>query len=151
MTSSLAMDPENPVVKLCAAGMQAEFAGQLDDAQRLFLQAWGAAGDDYEACIAAHFVARHQPEPGERLRWNLVALARAEAAGDERVRGFFASLYLNLGYASEETGDLAAARHYYVLAGVHVDDLPDSPYAEVVKGGLAAGLARLAAGEGQQR
>ena len=58
------MDLNNLVVKLCAEGMQAEFAGKLDDARALFMQAWEQSQDDYEACIAAHYVARHLPSFG---------------------------------------------------------------------------------------
>lgn len=54
-------DPENVVVRLCAQGMQAEAEGRDAQARDLFLQAWEAAEDDYDACIAAHYLARHQP------------------------------------------------------------------------------------------
>jgi hypothetical protein len=75
------MDPDNPVIKLCVAGTRAEFEGRLDDARRLYLQAWEAARDDYDACIAAHYVARHQASPRDTLRWNQEALLRADAVG----------------------------------------------------------------------
>jgi hypothetical protein len=35
---------------------------------------------------------------------------------DERVQGFYGSLYLNLGHSYELVGDQAAAQHYYALA-----------------------------------
>lgn len=143
-----AIDPANPVVKLCAAGMQSEFTGQLDEARQLFTHAWEAAADDYEAAIAAHYLARHQPEPREALRWNQVALARAEADGSERVQGFYPSLYLNLGYAFENVGNLPEAQRCYTLANDHSASLADGPYAETVRGGIAAGLARVAAMQG---
>jgi hypothetical protein len=54
------MDPNNPVVRLCAAGMAAEGEGRPADAKALFEQAWAESRDDFEACIAAHYVARHQ-------------------------------------------------------------------------------------------
>lgn len=60
----VAIDPDNAVVKLCAQGMQAEGAGRRGDARALFEQAWEIAGDDYERCIAAHYLARHQDGPG---------------------------------------------------------------------------------------
>ena len=139
------MDPTNPVVKLCAEGMAAEMAGKLEEAQALFALAWAGARDDYEACVAAHFVARHQADPRECLRWNEVALARAEAARGERVRGFYPSLYLNLGFAHENLDDLAAARRFYDLAAARLADLEAGAYGETVRGGIAAGLARLEA------
>ncbi len=63
-----AVDPENHVVRLCVRGMGAEARGEEDEARRLFLQAWDEATDDYEACIAAHYVARHQTTPQDTLR-----------------------------------------------------------------------------------
>lgn len=110
------MDVNNPVIKLCIAGTQAEFAGRIEDARALYRQAWDAAQDDFEACVAAHYVARHQANLQETLRWNLEALARAEAVGDARVAPFYPSLYLNLGRSYELLGEEEEARRYYDLA-----------------------------------
>ena len=137
------MDPNNPVVKLCAEGMQAEGEGRLDDAHKLFLQAWAARQDDFDACIAAHFLARHRP-PEETLHWNQVAIEHANAVSDERVQGFYPSLYLNLGWSHEQLADLAEAGRYYALAVARLDELPPGPYADVVRKGVTAGQARLA-------
>ena len=112
------MDHNNQVIQLCVAGSRAEFEGRIADAKALYWQAWEAAQDDYEACIAAHYVARHQATPAETLRWNQLALARADAVADERVQGFYGSLYLNLGHSYELVGDQTAAQHYYALAAV---------------------------------
>jgi tetratricopeptide (TPR) repeat protein len=106
----------NPVVKLCIAGTQAEFAGDIAAARALYWQAWEAAQDDYEACVAAHYVARHQPDPAEALHWNQVALERADATADERVRPFYPSLYLNMGQSYEKLDNQAEAKRYYDLA-----------------------------------
>jgi tetratricopeptide (TPR) repeat protein len=83
---------------------------------RLYGQAWRAAQDDYDACIAAHYVARFQDSPEATLRWNQVALSHARASRDERVRGFYASLYINLGRSYEMVGNLAEAKRYYQRA-----------------------------------
>lgn len=138
------MDPTNPIINLCAEGMQAEFAGQPDEARALFSRAWETAQDDFEKCVAAHYLARQQASPAEMLRWNRESLARAEAVADERVRDFYPSLYLNLGYSYETLGDYAEARRYYDLAAARLADLPEGPYREVVRGGVAAGLERTA-------
>ena len=107
---------DNPVVRLCVAVTQAEFAGRLDVARRLSWQAWQIARDDYEACIAAHYVARYQDSKEGMLHWNRKALECAEAVNDGRVEAFYPSLYLNLGQACENTGDMSAAQYYYALA-----------------------------------
>ena len=110
------MDLNNPVIKLCVAGTQAEFKGQLEKARSLYQQACDVAQDDYEACIAAHYRARFQDDPLEKLYWNQVALQRAEAVGDDRVREFYPSLYLNMGQSYELLGKLEDAQRYYDMA-----------------------------------
>lgn len=110
------MDPTNPTIKLCLAGARAEFEGRKAEAQAFYQQAWEIAQDDYEACIAAHYVARFQPTPPETLQWNLEALTRAQAVKDERIQSFYPSLYVNLGHSYEVLGNIAEAKRYYDLA-----------------------------------
>ena len=139
----IGLDPDNPVVKLCVAGMRAEGEGRLAKATELFGQAWAARQDDFEACIAAHYVARHQATPEDTLRWNEVAFARAEAVGGERVRGFYASLFLNLGHAHETLGHAAEARRFYDLAAAELEAAPGGRYGEMVRGGIENGRMRV--------
>jgi tetratricopeptide (TPR) repeat protein len=110
------IDSKNPVVKLCIQGTQAEFAGDIEQARALYLKAWELVQNDYEACVAAHYVARHQGDPTEEFRWNQVALNRAKAANDKRIQAFYPSLYLNMGQTYEKLGDQAAAKYFYDLA-----------------------------------
>jgi len=138
------IDPQNTVVKLCAAGIQAEGQGRFAEARALYRQAWEASRDDYEACIAAHYLARGQDSAQENLRWNLEALRRALAAGEERARAFYPSLYLNLGFSYEQLGDPAKAARCYDLACGCLDSLPPGAYRETVLGGIRAGQARTA-------
>lgn len=137
------IDPDNPIVKLCVEGMRAEGENRMDDARRLFNQAWETHTDDFEACIAAHYLARHQDDPAETLRWNQEALARAEATGDERVSGFYPSLYLNLGHSYEVLGNPDEAARFYALAAGGMDKLPDGRYSGIVRGAVEAGLKRI--------
>ena len=136
------MDPDNPVVKLCAAGMAAEGEGRRDDARTLFEQAWAVSRDDYEACIAAHYVARHQTTPEATFEWNRRALAKADAAADDRVRAFYPSLYLNYAHSLETLGRADEACRYYSLAAATLDELPPGGYTELVRSGVTAGLKR---------
>ena len=110
------MDINNPVIELCMEGTRAEFEHRLDDARQLYLQAWEIRADDYDACIAAHYVARFQETPEETLRWNQAALEHANAVDDERIKDFYPSLYLNLGQSYEALGDQLNAQKYYQLA-----------------------------------
>lgn len=140
------MDANNPVVKLCAEGMMAEGRGQSDVARDLFARAWAARTDDFDACVAAHYLARQQDSVEATLRWNQEALARANAVGDERVRGFYPSLYLNLGRSYEDMGDRDAARRSYEQAAARADDLPDDGFGAMLRRGIAAGLRRISFG-----
>lgn len=110
------VDPNNLVIKLCIEGTQAEFRGQIDQARSIYQKAWESAQDEYGACIAAHYVARHQDDPQKRLYWNQVALDRAKAVTDGRVESFYPSLYLNMGQSYELIGKREEAKQYYDLA-----------------------------------
>ena len=83
------IDPNNPVVRLCAGGITAEMQGRWDEATRLYREAWEARQDDYEACIVSHYLARVQRTPNEALAWNQESLRYADAVNDERVAPFF--------------------------------------------------------------
>ncbi len=137
------MDPNNPVVVLCAAGMQAEADDELEEAAETFQQAWAIASDDFERCIASHYLARHQPTPELSLEWNLRCLQLAEAVADERVEGFFPSLYLNLGKSHEDLGQRDLALEFYRRAQMAVRSIPESPYRTMLAGGIKRGLARV--------
>ena len=110
------VDTNNPVIQLCMAGTRAEFEHSLDDARRLYQQAWDARTDDYDACIAAHYVARFQDSVEDSLHWNHLALRYANVVNDERVEDFYPSLYLNLGRSYELVGNQNEAQKYYDLA-----------------------------------
>lgn len=126
--------------------MMAEGEGRPDDARRLFIDAWESAATDYEASIAAHYVARYQENPHDVLYWNRLAVERADRVTDESVREFYPSLYLNLAHSYEQTGERAEALRYYNLADDSLDDLPPGPYTDLVRKGVAAGLERAVVG-----
>ena len=136
------IDPENPVVRLCAEGIQAEGQGRHEDAAALYREAWAIHSDDYEACIAAHYLAREQETLEESLRWNQAALDHALAVDEERIAGFLPSLYLNLGWSHEVLGDAATARACYLAGAARVAGLPAGGYTDVVRDGIERGLAR---------
>jgi sugar lactone lactonase YvrE/enterochelin esterase-like enzyme len=137
------IDPENPVVRLCSNGIRAEMAGDVEGALRCYTEAWNARRDSYEACIAAHYVARLQHTPEGVLNWNQKSLNSANAANDERVQAFYPSLYLNLGKAYEDLARTVEARRYYLLAARHLNALQDGSYADVVRHGISEGLKRV--------
>ncbi|MFJ5799343.1 hypothetical protein [Streptomyces decoyicus] len=138
------VDPELPVVQLCVEGMRAEADGQAGRALGLFQQAWEIAADDYEACIAAHYLARHQNAPEETLRWNQECLERADRVGDERVHGFYPSLYVNLGQACWRLGRTVLAHTYFARAAERVGEVPEGQYGDWNRFAIAEGLRETA-------
>ena len=120
------MDLHNPVIQLCIAGTRAEFEHRIDNARVLYQQAWEARTDDYDACMAAHYVARFQDSAEESLWWNQIALDHANAINDDRVKDFYPSLYLSLGRSHELVGNqVEAQRHYELAAALGVVHQPD--------------------------
>ena len=144
------MDNENPVVKLCAEGMSLEAQGHFAEAAKVFVQAWQLATDDFEASIAAHYVARHQDSSMETLHWNRISLDRANLVSDCRVRGFYPSLYLNMGKAHEDLDHLEEAKHFYKLAESTLDVLSDDRYGNMVRDAIQRGLERVASRSTEQ-
>jgi tetratricopeptide (TPR) repeat protein len=138
----MAVDPNNSVVRLCTEGMKAEGEGRLSDAKALFTQAWEESADNYDACIAAHYLARHQETEEDKLRWNEISLQRAESTDFERLREFFPSLLLNLGHSHEMLGRPAEARAYFERAQSMLDVIPAGPYGDLLRDGVARALQR---------
>jgi hypothetical protein len=136
------IDPNNPVVALCAAGTAVE--GDSSAALALFEQAWLARRDDYDACIAAHFVARHQVTPEEALRWNALAVDHAEMVRDGRVVEFMASLYLCLGDALANVGSHSAAASAARAGRTHLAGVPKGGYRDFIGSGISRLESRLA-------
>ncbi|MCM2391464.1 hypothetical protein [Streptomyces albipurpureus] len=134
------MNPDNPVIQLCVKGMQAEAETRQADANDLFQQAWEMATDDYEACVAAHYLARHQPTPAKTLQWNHECLRRADLVADERVGAFYPSLHLNIAHAQRDLGQLDRAHEHFLLAAEHLHTVGQGQYADWLRCGIAEGL-----------
>ena len=122
--------------------MSAEALGKKAEARELFKTAWESATNDFEAFTAAHFLARQQDTAQENLRWNLVALERANAVTDEDVSGAMPSLYLNIGKSYEDLKNIEEARKNYLLAKEKADAIPAGKYGEMIKSGISAALKR---------
>ena len=138
------MDARNPIIQLCMQGVEAESAARFTEACTYFEQAWRAATDDVEACIAAHYIARTKTDPYEALWWNQVALARADKHRDEpRVRAFYASLHVSLGMAHEKLGQIGIARLHFERASGSLGDIVDSEHRVLVEYCVARGLKRM--------
>jgi hypothetical protein len=137
------MESSNAIAKLCVAGMEAEGRGDPAEALGLFMNAWNQSQSPWEACIAAHYVARHQPTPQDGLGWNLKALELAQEVADGSTVGFFPSLLLNIAHSYEELGQLHEAGLQYDLAAKAAEELENDGYGRYVRMGIEAGRQRV--------
>jgi rifampin ADP-ribosylating transferase len=133
-------NPNNPIVKLCLQGMDMEGKGKPEEANRLFLQAWNEAANDFEKYTAAYYVARHQENIPDKLKWLETALQLALEINDESVRAAFPSLYANIAECYEELNDLDNAKKHYELSDSFTDDPSDNgPFYHGTKADLQVG------------
>lgn len=133
-------NPNNPVIKLCVQGIVMEEKGKPEEAGRLFLQAWNEAANDFEKFTAAHFVARHQNNVGDKLKWLKTALQFALKTDDESAKGAFPSLYSNIAKCYEDMNDPGNAGKNYELAKSAADKPSDKgPFYHGTKAGLQVG------------
>ena len=139
----VALDLDNPIIRILSSAAPLE-ATQPETARQLYLRAWETATDDYEACMAAHYVARIQDDAEERYRWNSIALERA--GRDVRAIPFLPSLHLNMGRSFEDLGRVAEARLSYRSAREALRDLPVDPYRATLEEAIARALRRVAEG-----
>lgn len=135
-------DEHNAIVKLCARGMESEGQGHADEASALFQQAWNEASTDVEKCAAAHYLARHQQRVADKLTWDRTALAHARKVDDERIKGSYPSLYLNIGKCLEDLGDREGANEQYRLALSHTSYLGQDGYGSMITAGIQKGIER---------
>ena len=132
--------PSNNVVKLCIQGMAMEEKGEPEAASRLFLQAWNEATDDFEKFTAAYYVARHQDNIADKLKWLETSLQFALNINDESVKAAFPSLYSNIAECYEELNDLESAKRNYEMAASFTDDPSDmGPFYHGTKADLQVG------------
>lgn len=137
------VDPENKIVRLRAAGMEMEGAGNRQGALRLFEQAWSEATNDYEKFTAAHYVARHQDSVEKKLKWDEIALSFASKVSGDKIKAVLPSLYLNVGKCYEDLGDFVKAKQHYDLGTSFTPFLDNDGYGRLIKSGLENGLIRI--------
>jgi tetratricopeptide (TPR) repeat protein len=118
-------NPNNIVVKLCLQGMGKEEKGKPEEASKLFLQAWNIATSDLEKFISAYYVARHQKNVSNKLKWLETALQFALKINDGTVKSAFPSLYSNIAKCYEELSEPKKAKKNYELASSFKDKPSD--------------------------
>src|SRR5215510_13578010 len=133
-------NPSNSVIKLCIQAMEMEGKSEPEEAKRLFLQAWNEATNDFEKFTAAYYVARHQENVPDKLKWQETALRFALEVNDESVKAALPSLYSNVAKCYEELNDLDAAKKNYELAISFTDKPSDTgPFYHGTKADLQVG------------
>jgi rifampin ADP-ribosylating transferase len=108
--------PFNHVIKLCLQGMDMEEKGKAEEATTLFLQAWNEATNDFEKFTAAYYVARHQDNVSDKLKWLETSLKFALEINDDSVKSAFPYLYLNIAECNQQLGDDDNAKKNQQLA-----------------------------------
>lgn len=135
------LDADNAVYKLCAEGMMHE--GNREVASALFNRAWEMAQSNMEKAVAAHYVARHQPDTLSKLHWDEKALHFAKKIPYGDAITLLPSLYLNIGKCYEDLGEKALSVAHYRLAKKYIIRLPQDGYTAMISRSIDAALKRL--------
>ena len=133
-------DPNNNVIKLCVQGMNMEEKDQPEEAGKIFLQAWNEATNDFEKFTAAYYVARHQKNVRDKLKWLETSLQFALKINDVTVKAAFPSLYSNIAKCYEDLRDLDNAKKNRELANSFTDNpMDDGPFYHGTRADLQVG------------
>jgi rifampin ADP-ribosylating transferase len=132
--------PNNNVVKRCLQGIRMEEEGKPEEAVKLFLRAWNEATYDFEKFISAHYVARHQTNVSDRLKWLETSLQFALKINDDTVKSAFPALYSNIAKCYEDLNNPVMAQKNYELAASFKDKPSDKgPFYHGTKADLQVG------------
>ena len=112
----------NFAFKVWALKKKANLMKQAD----YFFKTWNEAANDFEKFIAAHYVARHQKNVSDKLKWLQIDLQLALNVNNEAVNAAFPSLYTNIAKCYEELNDPDNAKKNYELANSFTDKVTDN-------------------------
>lgn len=141
-------NPNNKIIQLLLRGMGMEDSGKPEAAILLFLKAWSEATDDFERFIAAYYVARHQKNVSDKLKWFETSLQFALKVNDEAVKSAFPSLYLNIAKCYEALSDPDKAKKYVALSHSYKGTPSDpGPFFHGTRADLQVGELLTAKGE----
>lgn len=109
-------NPNNPIIRLCVEGMDLEAKGQPKEAAAIFMRAWNASTNDFEKFISAYYVARHQQNSTDHLKWLEIALQLASDVEGESAKSALPNLYFNIAKCYEELNAPSNAKKYSAIA-----------------------------------
>jgi rifampin ADP-ribosylating transferase len=105
--------------------MAMEDKGNAEEASRLFLQAWNEATNDFEKYIAAYYVARHQENVSDRLKWLETSLEFASKITTVAATSAFPNLHSKIAECYEELNDAEKTHKSRELATASADNPSD--------------------------
>lgn len=133
-------NPNNNVVQLCLQGMEMEDTGELEKASLIFLQAWNEAANDFEKYLAAYYMARHQKNVADKLKWLETGLRFALKINPDAVIGALPSLYSKIANCYEDLGHPDNAKQNYELSNSFTGKVSDNgPFYHGTKADLRVG------------
>lgn len=133
-------DPKNNIIMLCLRGMGMEDSGKPEEAGTLFLEAFTEATDDLERFIAAFYVARHQTNIADKLKWFETSLQYAIKVNDVAATSAFPTLYSSLAECYEALGETEKAKKNEELSNSYkVPPADKGPFFHGTKADLQVG------------
>jgi hypothetical protein len=139
---------DNLIMREIQAAIATLQGGNRTEARAEFARIWARIEHDpqpLDECTLAHFMADVQDDLQSELAWDKRALAAAMRCNDAdakdhheslSIAAFMPSLHLNLGDVYRRLGDKAACQRHLAAGLVACADLPDTPYANLIRGGL---------------
>ena len=127
---------DSAMIERISRGQDLMSHGDREGACTLYNTLWEEATRDenqYQLCVIAHFMAHAHTDAVMQRDWHLRSLRAADLVGDERVRGYYPSLYANLGEVHLRLGDLAQAWEYTNKAREVAYLLPDDGYGRLIR------------------
>lgn len=141
-------NPSNPIIQLCIRGMDMEEKEKYEDAGRVFTQAYEEAANDFEKYLAAFYLARHQRNVADKLKWFETALQIALQVNDDSVKGALSSLHANIAQCYDELGDADNAKKHNGLAvSLRADPTDKGPFYHGTRADLQVGDLLTAGGK----
>ena len=141
-------DPNNKIIQLLLQGMGMEDSGKPEEARLLFSKACSEAIADFEKFIAAYYVARHQKNVSDKLKWFETSLEFALEVNDIAVKSAFPYLYRNIAKCYEVLSDPDKAKKHVELSHSYKGTPSDpGPFFHGTRADLQVGELLTAKGE----
>ena len=120
--------------------MSLEEKGSIDEAGKIFLQAWNEATSDFERFIASYHVARNQARAADKLRWYETALHLAKTINDDSVKPALPFLHQKIANCYEDLNDFDNAnRNLESVNSLTADPSDNGPFYHGTRADLEPG------------